>query len=85
MTNPNLRISLRSATPRISRCTDLYDEVGKDRVSVDTVNRARRALQDELNIFVEDRRGAGLGYWWVWPDKKTMDAAADIEATVEAL
>ena len=61
MTNPNLRISLRSATPRISRCTDLYDEAGKDSISVDTVKRARRALQDELNIVVEDRRGAGRG------------------------
>jgi len=85
MTNPNLRISLRSATPRISRCTDLYDEAGKDSISVDTVKRARRALKDELNIVVEDRRDAGLGYWWVWPDKKTKDAAADIEVMVEAL
>jgi hypothetical protein len=67
------------------KCTDLYDEAGKEGISVDTVNRARRALKDELLIVVEDRWGAGLGYWWVWPDKKTKDAAADIDAMVEAL
>jgi hypothetical protein len=52
---------------------------------VDTLKRARRALKDEVLIVIENRRGAGLGYWWAWPDKKTKDAAADIDAMVEAL
>src|SRR5258708_32770433 len=62
MTNPNLRISLRSATPRISRCTDLYDEAGKDSISVDTVKRARRALKDELT---SSSRIAGTRDWGI--------------------
>jgi hypothetical protein len=41
--------------------------------------------QGRTHIVVGDRRDAGLGYSWVWPDKKTKDAAADIEAMVEAL
>jgi hypothetical protein len=67
------------------KCTDLYDEAGKEDISVDTLKRAKRALKDELAIIVDDRRGAGLGYWWVWPGKRAKDAAADIESLMEAL
>jgi hypothetical protein len=82
ITKAMLWLQMKFAAAPSYRCSDLYKEAEAEKITVDTLKRARRELEGagETIIRVEDRRSEGKGYWWaLQPKSEPKMAALDAE------